>query len=98
MDEIKNRKRFSYEKRGKLVKLNVEQTEQCIFEKSAEAGIAASRVLFIHDQLEADDIHPADPSHALATGVPVIDTGPEAELIGDLFLECVLEVFDVEPD
>jgi hypothetical protein len=81
--EIKARKRIKY--------------EQYIFENAAAAEIAAE-VHFIHDPLEAEATFPADPSHALATGVPVIDTGPEAELIGDLFLDCVLGVFDVEPD
>jgi hypothetical protein len=95
--EIKARKRIKYERRGKLVRLNVGATEQYIFENAAAAEIAAE-VHFIHDPLEAEATFPADPSHALATGVPVIDTGPEAELIGDLFLDCVLGVFDVEPD
>jgi hypothetical protein len=41
---------------------------------------------------------PPDPSHSIANGVPQIGAGPEAELIGDLFLDCVLNKFDVSPD
>jgi hypothetical protein len=95
--EIKARKRFRYEKRGKLVRLNVARTERHISEnRTPDAG--ALEIQFVHDPLEEDGQFPSDPSHSLANGVPQVDSGPEAELIGDLFLGCILETFDVLAD
>jgi hypothetical protein len=82
---------------GKLVRLNVEATERHLSDNIAAAAIVA-KVFFVHDPLVAEAIYPADPLHALADGVPKINAGPEAELIGDLFLDCILETFDVVPD
>jgi hypothetical protein len=96
--EIRSRKRIQYEKRGKLVRLNVSRTEQHIRDNLVTISLTASDVQFVHDPLEEDDKYPADPSHALAKGVPQIGAGPDAELIGDLFLDCILDTFDVIPD
>jgi hypothetical protein len=95
--EIKSRKRYRYEKRGKLVRLSVTATERHIRENRT-ADAAAIEILLVHDPLEADGLFPPDPSHSLANGVPQIGGNPEAELIGDLFLDCVLETFDVSAD
>ncbi len=92
LTEIRARKRIRYEKRGKLVRLNVSNTERHIRDN------AATEIVFVHDPLEAEAVYPPDPSHALANGVPQIDAGPEAELIGDLFLDCILESMEVLPD
>jgi len=89
--EIRSRKRIQYEKRGKLVRLNVSRIEQHIRDNTV------SEVQFVHDQLEELGKYPADPSHALAKGVPQIGAGPDAELIGDLFLDCILDTFEVIP-
>jgi hypothetical protein len=99
--EIRSRKRIQYEKRAKLVRLNVSGTEQHIRDNLAAASdnpAAPTYVQFVHDPLEEEGSYPADPSHALATGVPQVGAGPEAELIGDLFLDCILETIDVVPD
>jgi len=90
--EIRSRKRIQYEKRGKLVRLNVSRTEQHMLD---EAQIL---IQFVHDPVQEDVNYPADPSHALAQGVPQIGAGPEADLIGDLFLDCILDIIDVVPD
>ena len=95
--EIRFRKRLKYEKRGKLVRLNVSATERHIREATAELGFS-TRILFVHDPLLAEDLYPADPSHSLVTGVPRIGAGADAELVGDLFLDCILDTFDVSPD
>ena len=92
--EIRSRKRFRYEKRGKLAQLNVSETQRHIRDNAA----VAADVQFVHDPYEAEAGYPADPSHALATGVPEIGAGPEAELIGDLFLDCILEIIDAVAD
>jgi hypothetical protein len=97
--EIRTRKRFKYEKRGKLVRLNVSTTEHHVRDNLAAANLTTvAAILFVHDPLEAEDSKPADHSHSLASGVPQIGAGPAAELIGDLFLDCTLEIFDVSPD
>jgi hypothetical protein len=96
MAEIRVRKRLRYEKRGKLVRLNVSGTERHILE--ALGAVSATAVQFVHHPLEAEDSFRADPSHSLANGVPPVDAGPEAEMIGDLFLDCILETFDVVAD
>jgi hypothetical protein len=97
--EIRARKRYKYEKRGKLVRLNVSTTERHIRYNVAAANLTTvAAILFVHDPLEAEDSNPADPSHSLASGVPRIGAGPAAELIGDLFLDCILETLDVSPD
>lgn len=98
MTEIRARKRFKYEKRGKLVRLNVSATERYIREEAADLVAAAAAIFFVHDPLESEHPYPSDPSHSLATGVPQIGCGPDADLIGDLFLDCILETFDVVPD
>ena len=99
MTEIRTRKRFRYEKRGKLVRLNVSATERHIHDSVAAVNVEnAAAIMFVHDPLDAEDPYPPDPSHSLASGVPQIGAGPEAELIGDLFLVCILDAFDVVPD
>jgi hypothetical protein len=94
--EIRSRKRIKYEKRGKLVRLNVSGTEQHL--RNSLLALGAPNIRFVHDQLEAEAGYPADPSHAIAEGVPQVGAGAEAELIGDLFLDCILQTFDVVPD
>jgi hypothetical protein len=47
--------------------------------------------------LRAEKEWPADPSHAVINGIPVEKT-PDAELIQDLFVDCILDQFDVVPD
>jgi hypothetical protein len=96
--EIKSRKRYRYERRGKLVRLNVAATERHIRENRMADAPGLDEILFVHDPLAAEGEFPSDPSHSLANGVPQIGAGAEAELIGDLFLDCVVETFDVSAD
>jgi hypothetical protein len=94
LSEIRRCKRVQYEKRGKLVRLNVARTERHIAEKST----LQSDVQFIHDFLDAENGMLADLSHSIGRGVPEVGGGPEVEMIGDLFLDCVLEIFDAPTD
>jgi hypothetical protein len=93
LSEIRERKRFKYEKRGRLVRLNVGNTRQHIV-SNAPFSI---NFAFLHDPLPAEDDRPEDPSHALMHGAPELDT-PEGEMIQDLFLDCILESFEVLAD
>jgi hypothetical protein len=53
--------------------------------------------IFLHDPLPAENGKPEDPSHAVIGGIPIEKT-PEAELVQDLFVDCILNQFDVTPD
>ena len=55
---------------------------------------------FLHDPLPAEEGEngkPADDTHAVIDGIPIEKT-PEAELLQDLFVECILDKFNVTPD
>jgi hypothetical protein len=91
--EIRSRKRMSYEKRGKLVRLNVAHTKSYV-SKNAPIPVQIS---FVHDPLAAEGRYLEDPSHALMKGVPRLDT-PEGELVKDLFLDCIVDQWDAIPD
>jgi hypothetical protein len=101
--EISKRRRIKYERRGQLVRINVKHTMLYVVENAKPTEIVLA---FLHDPLQAISAgggnstttgKPADPSHALIYGVPVEKT-PEAELIRDLFVACIIEQFAVEPD
>jgi hypothetical protein len=100
IEEISARRRIKYEKRGKLVRINVGHTKRYVAENvtlsSAETPILFV-LAFLHDPLRAEKEQPADPSHALIDGIPVERT-PDAELIQDLLVDCILDQFDVVPD
>jgi hypothetical protein len=98
--EISGRRRIRYEKRGKLVQINVGHTKRYVTENAARliAENASAIVLaFLHDPLRAEKDWSADPSHAVIDGIPVEKT-PNAEGIQDLLVDCILEQFDVVPD
>jgi hypothetical protein len=86
IDEIRAVKRITYHKRGRLARINVEQTIQRV---KTEAQILLS---FEHDKLDAMQTYPPDPSHVLMHGILQLNTS-EAELVRDLLRECVLELF-----
>jgi hypothetical protein len=88
--EIKARKRISYAKTGVLARVNVGETKAYV-----QANDPLRTLLtFEHDPLDPDDAKnaPADWSHALIRGIPIVDT-PEAELVKDLMADCVLETY-----
>ena len=93
VQEISARRRIKYEKRGLLVRINVGNTKQYVAQNQAIAITLA----FLHDPLPAENGKPEDPSHAVIDGIPIEKT-PEAELVQDLFVDCILNQFDVTPD
>jgi hypothetical protein len=84
--------RLTYAKTGLLARINVGQTIRYVRE-NAPGGLALS---FAHDPLDTNRTHPADPSHCLIRGVPVLDT-PEAALVKDLIADCILQLFPAVP-
>jgi hypothetical protein len=76
---------LSYAKTGQLARLNVGHTVRYVRENEPN-GLLIS---FVHDPLDADGEHPADPSHSLIRGVPVQDT-PEAAFVKDLIAHCIV--------
>lgn len=82
---VRSMSRLTYAKTGQLARLNVGKTTQYVRENDP-TGLALS---FVHDPLEADGAHSADPSHSLIHGVPVQDS-PEAALVKDLIADCIL--------
>jgi hypothetical protein len=95
IEEIRKLRRIKYEKRGRVVSLNIGKVHEYIKE-SAQLLITS-----IYDPLPQANINgtikPADPSHAFLKGIPLEDS-PEAEAIGDLLVHCILENRSVEPD
>jgi hypothetical protein len=94
VEEISARRRIKYEKRGLLVRINVEHTKQYVTENAR--GIAVT-LAFLHDPLPAENGKPEDDSHAVIDGTPIEKT-PESELVQDLFVNCILNKFEVIPD
>jgi hypothetical protein len=90
--EIRAVKRLTYEKRGRLARINVGQTIQHV---TTNASVSIE-LAFVHDQLDATVCHPPDPSHVLMHGIPELDTS-EAEFVRDLLRECILELFVPTP-
>lgn len=77
--------RLRFAKTGQLARLNVGHTTRYVKENDPN-GLHLS---FVHDQLEANEQYPADPSHCLIHGIPVLDT-PEGALVKDLIADCIL--------
>jgi hypothetical protein len=96
VNEISARRRLRYERRAVLVRLNVGRTKQYV-EAIAKSIDIAIVIQFLHDPLPAEGSFPEDPSHAIIQGVPIENT-PEAEMIKDLFADCILDIFEVVPD
>ena len=90
---ISARRRIKYEKRGLLVRINVGDTRLYV----AENAKIEITLAFLHDPLLAENGWPEDESHAVIDGIPIQKT-PEAELIQDLFVDCIINKFEVTPD
>jgi hypothetical protein len=92
INEIRAVKRITYEKKGRLARINVRQTIQHVTENAKILVPLA----FVHDELQRTERHPPDPSHVLMHGIPELNTS-EAEFVRDLLRECVLELFIPTP-
>jgi hypothetical protein len=82
---VKGLARLTYARTGRLARLNIGQTIQYVRENDLNGLVLA----FVHDPLDPNGTHSADPSHALINGVPTQDT-PEAALVKDLIADCIL--------
>jgi hypothetical protein len=51
---------------------------------------------FVHDELQAAENFPADPSHVLMHGVPELFSS-EADFIGDLLRETIVDLIEPVP-
>jgi hypothetical protein len=91
--EISARKRIKYERRSRLVRINVAHTKQYV---SANAPTPIE-LAFLHDPLLPENDTPEDPSHAVIEGVPTVNT-PDAELVQDLFVDCIIDQFPTVTD
>ena len=84
LEEIRPLIRLKRGRKGGLAELNVGETREHISNRLDE-------LRFINVPLLADEKYEADPSHSEIMGLPPKDS-PEAELIGDMIAECVIEV------
>jgi hypothetical protein len=82
VSQVRGLIRLTIKRRGCFAELNVGRTKSYLAKE-------LSTILFVKDPLQASGNHPADPSHALITGLPAADT-PEAEMIGDMIAECII--------
>jgi len=80
--------RIKYGKTGVLVTLNVGRVRAHV-----SGGTSGQNELqTIHSPLDAEEEHEADPSHALMGPIGQVGQA-EAEMIGDLIAQCIIEVF-----
>jgi hypothetical protein len=88
-------KRIKYEKKGKLVRINVGQTKAYVAANATDP----IELFFAYDPLLVDIVkgYQADPSHAEIRGVPVENT-PEGELVKDLLADCIIDSPSFSPD
>jgi hypothetical protein len=82
MNEIRRLFRLVTKRLGCFAELNIGRTRDHLAKE-------LSTILFVKDPLESNANYLADPSHALIAGLPAGNT-PEAELIGDMIAECVI--------
>ena len=78
--------RQTLRKNGRFFLINVDAVNAHLAIHAPDVSMGA-----IEDPLEAEGGRPADPSHALLTGLPVHDDSPEVERIGDLVAQCIIE-------
>jgi len=85
LNEVRRLYRLVRRKTGGFAELNVGRTRNHLARELAT-------ILFVKDPLEPSIGYPADPSHALIMGLPPGNT-PEAELIGDMIAECIVNTY-----
>ena len=90
--QVRDAARIKYGAKAMLAKLNVGRVSQHIHDNTDDDRA----VTVIHDPLEAENVHPPDPSHALMTNVPD-ENDPEGERVGDLIAQCVCGTFPARP-
>jgi hypothetical protein len=85
VNQVRSVVRLVTKRSGCFAELNVGRTRDYLTKE-------LSTIFFVNDPLGSDVDHPADPSHALIVGLPPGNT-PEAELIGDMIAECVINKY-----
>jgi hypothetical protein len=93
VDNIVQRRRLKYERRGKLASLHIDRTKAYLIANSQPQ----IDLKFIYDPLPPEDPHPEDLSHSYMTGLPLRGS-PEEEATADLLVHCIVETFSVTPD
>lgn len=83
LTEVKNRARITMSSNGLLAELRVGDVRRRANEEKD------SRLIFVHDPLDATSIQTSDPSHSLKQGIPNSDPD-EVPPICDLIADCVL--------
>jgi len=84
---IRGEKRLTYEKKSKLVRLNVAQSIEHLV---TEAEVSLS---FLYDPEEATEKYPPHTSHSIIDGVPE-EGDAKGDMIGDLLCECIIGTYD----
>jgi hypothetical protein len=85
VNEVRRLVRLVTKRLGCYAELNVGGTRDYLAKE-------LSTILFVRDPLESEVNHPADSSHALIVGLPPGNT-PEAELVGDMIAECIVNKY-----
>lgn len=88
--EVRRLYRLTVRKTGRFAELNIGSVQTRLAEELETLRI-------VHDPLDAEDDFDADPSHAEITGLPPGDS-PEADMIGDIIAECVLDMHPATDD
>lgn len=88
--EVRRLYRLDVRKKGRFAEMNI----GAVREKVAQE---LDTLRIVHDPLEAEGDHEADPSHAEIEGLPPGDSD-QAMLIGDLIAECVTAMHPAIPD
>ncbi|NPD21733.1 hypothetical protein [Alterinioella nitratireducens] len=82
--EVRRLYRLTVRRTGRFAELNIGAVREKVTEELATLRI-------VHDPLEADGDFEADHSHAEIDGLPPGDS-PEADMIGDMIAECVINM------
>ena len=82
--EIQRLRRMTVRKSWRMAELNVGATKAHLRERLPEISIH-------HAPIEATDAYEADDSHSEIGGLPAGDS-EEAELIGDMIAQCIIEL------
>ncbi len=88
--EVRRLYRLTVRKSGRFAEMNIGAVRAKVAQE-----LATLRV--VHDPLEAEGDYEADSSHAEITGLPPGES-PEADMIGDLIAECVIDMHPAIPD
>ena len=92
IESVRQRSRLELRRTARFARLNVGNVRQKVAQEAQRRGI---EIGIVPDRLCAEGKYPADPSHALITGLPPVATDREDEeddatTVSDLIAECVI--------